>query len=198
MATFSRRTKVIVAFVAVILVGYGLVLFWQSQNHVPVAFSNARAQGAVIAENIVNISKQSNSTLDQINIDDRNGNYSDALSLVSGLVAQSEDLRTQAVSLSNQVQQMTQSLSEINSFEARQAALEAISSHLALINQLITYSGDLGNLSNLLQARFAGEWVPSGNIQASVNQINTDVNAINNFNEQAGQAMQKFDKIAGK
>jgi hypothetical protein len=194
--TFSRRTKWIIAFVVVIVAGYGLVLFWQSQNQIPTAFVNARAQSAIIAENIVTTSQQSDATLAQVNADDEKGDYSDALTLVSGLLTQSENLRNQAVELSNQIQQMTQALSGVNSFAAQQAALEAISSHLALINQLINYSGDLGNLSDALQARFAGK-PNAANIQSLVNQVNTDVSAINNFNNQATQAMQQFDKITG-
>ena len=195
MASFSRRTKIVIAFVIVIMAGYGLVLFWQSQNKVPTAFINARSQGAIIAENIVTVSNQSTVTLEQVNQDDINGNYKNALTLVSGMITQSEDLRNQAVQLSNQIQQMTESLSSINSVEEQQAALEAISSHLALINQLINYSGDLGNLLNTLQAHFEGAPPTGQNIPALVNQINTDVAAINNFNNQATQAMQQFDKL---
>ena len=198
MSQLSRRTKTIIAFVIVIVVGYGLVLFWQSQNQVPVAFANARAQSALIAENIVNLSNQSNATLQEVNADDAKGDYKDALNLVSGMITQSEDLRNQAVDLSNQIQQMTESLSSINSVPEQQAALEAISSHLALINQLINYSGDLGNLLDTLQARFAGQPTNGTSISVLVNQINTDVNAINNFNTQAEQAMQQFDKLTGK
>jgi hypothetical protein len=196
--SLSRRTKLVIIFIVVVAVGYGLVLFWQMQNGVPVAFSNARAQGAAIAENIVNLSNQSNATLAQVSTDDQKGDYKDALTLVTGLVSQSEELRNQAIDLSNQIQLMTQSLSSIGSVEAQQSALEAISSHLALINELINYSGDLSNLSNALQARFAGQPSSVAHIQALVNQINTDVNAINNFNSQAQQAMQQFDTITSK
>jgi hypothetical protein len=185
-------------FVVVVAVGYGLFRFWQSQNSVPVAFTNARAQGAIIAENIVSLSNQSTATLAQVNVDDEKGDYADALNLVSGMVTQSEDLRNQAVSLSNQIEQMTESLSDINSLPERQAALEAISSHLALINQLINYSGDLGNLLDVLQAKFSGQPTDGQKIQTLVDQINTDVNAINNFNSQANQAMQQFDKLASQ
>jgi len=202
MAKLSRRTTIIIVFVVVIALGYGLTLFWQSQNQVPVAFVNARAQGATIAQNIVTISNQSNATLAEVNADDAKGDYKDALTLVSGMITQSEDLRNQAVQLSNQIEIMTQALSGISSIDEQQAALEAISSHLALINQLINYSGDLGNLLTALQAHFSGVLAPAtgmGGIAQSiptlVNQINTDVAAINNFNNQAMQAMAQFDTL---
>lgn len=205
MPKLSRRTKWIVSFIVVIVAGYGLVLFWQSQNGIPIAFMNARTQSAVIAENIVNISNQSDQTLEQVNADDAKGDYADALTLVSSTIAQSTQMRNQAVQLSNQIETMTQALSGVNSFPAQQAALEAISAHLALINQLINYSNDLENLLIALQARFEGVPVGAGGgtgsggsattIQTLVNQVNTDVAAINNYNNQASQAMQQFDTL---
>jgi hypothetical protein len=198
MANLSSRNKAVIAFVVVIVAGYLVVLFWQSQNQIPVAFTNAQAQGAIIAENIVMTSNQSTATLAQVNKEDEQGDYKDALAQVTAMITQSEDLRNQAVSLSNQIEAMTQALSGVSSVPEQQAALEAISSQLALINQLVNYSGDLGNLLDTLQAKFAGQPTNGQQIQPLVNQINTDVNAINNFNNQTQQAMQQFDKLTGK
>src|SRR5579872_2187214 len=99
MPKLSRRAKWIVSFIVVIVAGYGLVLFWQAQNQIPTAFTNARTQSAIIAENIVNISNQSNQTLEQVNTDDAKGDYADALTLVSSTIAQSAQMRDQAVQL---------------------------------------------------------------------------------------------------
>ncbi len=195
MLTFSRRTKIIAAFVAVIAVGYGIALYWQSQNGIPKDFTAARLQSAIIAQNIVNNSNQSTATLQTINEDDRKGDYKDALALTTGLIAKSQDMRDQAVELSNQVENMTKALSDVKDFNAQQAALEAITSRLAVINQLVNYSGDLGKLLNVLQAKFSGTPTTEGQVQSLVDQINIDVNAINNFNAQAGQAMDRFDNI---
>jgi len=198
MFKFSRRTKVIAAFVVVIIVGYAIAEFWQSQNQIPEAFTDARSQGAIIAQNIVDTSNSSTAELATINQLDQQGNYSQALTLTNGLIAQSETLRNQAVQLSTQVENMTEALSSINSFNEQQAALESIASQLALINQLVNYSGDLGHLSDVLQQRFEGHPQPAGTVEGIVNQINTDVNAINNFNSQATQAMAQFDKMVEK
>lgn len=195
MPNFSRRTKAIAAFIIVIAVGYGIALYWESQNTVPASFTAARLQSAIIAQNIVNNSNQSTATLQTINQDDQKGDYADALTLTKGLITQSQDMRNQAVALSGQVENMTQALSGVKNVTAQQAALEAISSRLAVINQLVNYSGDLGNLLDTLQLRFTGTAGTNTEVASEVNQINTDVNAINNFNAQAGQAMDKFDTI---
>ena len=198
MGKFSRRTKLITVFVVLIAAGYGIFRFVKANPGVPADFTDARMQGAIIAQNIVNASNQSTATLEQINTLDQQGDYSQALTLATGLVSQSVDIRNQAVSLSAQVSNMTQALSGISNFNAQQAALESISNRLALINQLINYSGDLATLEQTLASRFSGTGGSNMQVQALVNQINTDVNAINNFNSQAGQAMDRFDAIVGK
>jgi hypothetical protein len=195
MAKFSRRTKIIAAFIILVALGYGLAIFWESQNKVPAEFTAARLQGAIIAQTIVNTSNQSTDELNAINKFDQEGDYTDALASTTDLINQSAGLRNEAIQLSTQVSQMTKDLSSINSQPAQQAALESISSRLALINELITYSNDLDHLLSVLQMRFSGTPQPNGVVTGIVNQINTDVNAINNFNAQAGQAMDKFDLI---
>jgi hypothetical protein len=107
-------------------------------------------------------------------------------------------LHDQAVSLSDQIEAMAKSLPDISSTDARQAALNAISSRLALVSELINYSSDLENLLVTLQGHFTGATIQAGDVQTIVDQINTDVNAINNFNSQAQQAMVQFDTLTNK
>ncbi len=194
----SHKTKIILGFVAIVAIGYAVARFVQGSGTIPQSFVNARTQGAIIAQNIVNLSNQSTATLEQVNTMDEKRDYTNALTLTTGLVTQSQEIRDQAVELSGQIEEMTKALSDISDFNARQAALESISNRLALINQLINYSGDLGQLLQVLQDRFTGRGGTNTEVQALVNQINTDVNAINNFNAQAGQAMDRFDTIVGK
>ena len=198
MFKFSRRAKVIIAFVAVVIAGYAMVKLTQGDGSVPQDFTQSRMQGAIIGQTIVNLSNESKTDLAQVNQLDADHNYAEALAVTSNVVSKSQAIRDQAVALSAQIEQMTKALSGISNFEARQAALESISSRLALINQLINYSGDLMNLMDVLRNRFQGTGGSNAEVQAAVNQINTDVNAINNFNAQAGQAMDRFDSIIGK
>ncbi len=195
----SRKTKIILAFLAIVAGGYAIAQFTRGSGAVPQNFTDARLQGALIAQNIVNISNQSTEDLKRVNELDKQGDYTQALTLTTSLVAQSEEIRNQAIALSGQVGEMTKNLSNISNFNAQQAALESISNRLALINQLINYSGDLEQLLETLRSRFTGaSGSTDAKVTALVNQINTDVNAINNFNAQAGQAMDRFDAIVNK
>ena len=195
MSTFSRRTKIIAAFIIIVAVGCGLVLFWQWQNGVPASFTAARVQGAIIAQTIVNDSNQSTDELNAINKYDQEGDYTDALASTTALINQSAGLRNEAVQLAAQVQQMSTDIPYIKSTDAQQAAVQSMTNRLAVINELITYSNDLDHLLAVLQSRFSGTPQPNTEVANIVAQINADVNMINNFNTQAGQAMDKFDSI---
>ena len=195
MSTFSRRTKIIAAFIIIVAVGYGLVLFWRAQNGVPANFTAARLQGAIIAQTIVNDSNQSTDGLNAINKYDQEGDYTDALASTTALISQDAGLRTEAVQLAAQVQQMSTEIPNIKSSDAQQAAVQSMTNRLAVINELITYSNDLDHLLAVLQSRFSGTPQPNTEVANIVSQINADVNMINNFNTQAGLAMDKFDSL---
>lgn len=194
----SPRAKIITIFVIIVALGSGAYALFEHQNQIPQSFTMARSQGAAIAANIVSLSSQSTADLSKVNQLDEQGNYTQALSITTDLVTQSQQLRNQAVQLSNQVSAMTEALSSVNSFPAQQAALQAISNQLAIITQLVNYSNDLDSLLLTLQNHFDGKPVASGTVQTLVNQINLDVTAINSYNSQATQAMAQFDKITGQ
>jgi hypothetical protein len=133
--------------------------------------------------------------LNAINKYDQEGDYADALASTTDLINQSASLRDEAVQLSTEVTQMTNDLPKIKSADAQQAALQSITIRLAVINELISYSNDLDKLLAVLQARFSGTPEANATVENIVSQINADVNLINTFNAQAGQAMDKFDSI---
>ena len=181
-----------------VLMGTGIFALFEQQNQIPQDFIQARSQGAAIAANIVSISNQSVASLAQVNKLDQEGKYTDALTMTTDLVTQSQTLRDQAILLSTQIGTMTKALAKVNSFEAQQAAFQSIASQLAIITQLVNYSNDLDKLLLTLQSHFSNKtWNPD-DVTGLVNQINLDVTAINSFNSQASQAMARFDKIVGK
>ncbi len=198
MLESSRQTKVIIVFLALIIVGTITAWFSSRKSGVPADFTAARQQGALIAQNIVDLSNQSTNGLTQVNTFDKSGDYTDALVLTTNIITKNQTLHDQAVSLSGQIEAMAKSLPDISSSDARQDALDAISSRLALVSELINYSGDLENLLVTLQGHFTGASIKPGDVSTIVDQINTDVNAINNFNSQAQQSMAQFDALTNK
>jgi hypothetical protein len=198
MQNYSRRTKIFAVFLSLIIVGTIIAWFSSAETGVPKDFAHARQQGALIAQDIVGLSDESTNDLVQVNNFDKSGDYTDALTLTTSIIAKNQTLRDEAISLSGQIETMTKALPGISSPEARQDALNAISSRLALISELMNYSSDLQNLLVTLQNHFTGTAIKRGDVETIVNQINTDVNAINNFNAQAQQSMTAFDSLTSK
>lgn len=199
MSRFSRRLTIFLVFAFMAGGGYFVGQFLGLSGGIPEEFKEARLQGALIAQNIVNLSNESVLDLVEINKLDRARNFTEALNLTSEVVNNSQEIRDQAIALSRQIEVMTRALSKISSLEARQAALESITNRLALISRLINYSGYLGQLLDSLRSRFDGGFVSGGrSVERLVDQINGEVKAINSFNGQASQAMERFDSIVNK
>ena len=195
----SRRLKVVAGFVLILLAGYSGVTLWKNAGaSVPQELSDARVQGAIISESIVGLSAKSAADLDKINQLDKERKYAEALKLTADVIDQSREIRDKAVALSEQIGIMTKSLSGVNSLEARQALLDGITSRLALVSRLINYSAYLSQLLDVLRDHFDGVSFKEGDVAHLVDQVNSEVSAINSFNEQATQSMEKFDKILGK
>ncbi|MBM3256902.1 MAG: hypothetical protein FJY98_01035 [Candidatus Liptonbacteria bacterium] len=191
----SRRLTLFAIFAFIVLGGYGVSRLFSFSRTIPSEFQDARLRGALIAQNIVNLSNDSAKNLEKINELDKKGQFTEALSITTAAAKQSADIRDQAVALADEIGNMTKALSGIQDFGARQAALESIASRLALLNRLINYSNYLSELTQALEARFKGVPGAARQVAVIVNQINAEVQAINTFNSQAGQAMDRFDSI---
>lgn len=200
MVHVSRPVKVSAALLALIIGGYSLARLGMGSGSVSTQFTDARMQGALIAQDIVNLSNEMGTGLEQVHALDASHNFTEALNVTQGLVEKSREVRKKAVELSAQLEQQTTALESIASDDARAAALESITDRLALITRLINYSDSLADLLDALQARFTGAaaWQNS-QVTELIQKINSEVTAINHFNRQASQAMDRFDAIiAGK
>jgi len=196
MSLFSRKIRIFSALVIIVAAGYiaGSKLGF-SANGVPAEFKDARFQGAIVAQDIVNLTNGVPTDLEKVNQLDEQKNYGEALNMTIDLLKRSQDVKNRAVELSAQLEKMTGALGSIKSDEARQAALDSISNRLALIGRLLSYSDYLTQLLNSLNKRFVGEKLPPNQIENLIAQINAEVTAINSFNREAGQAMDRFDNI---
>jgi hypothetical protein len=193
MHNMTRKTKTFFIFLGLVVVGYLGARLGRLSEAVPPDFKEARSQGAVIAQDIVNISNSLNADLDRVNQYEKSRNIAEALNLTTELLGRSEEVKLRAQDLSVQLEKMTGALASIDSPEARALALESITDRLALISRLLSYSDYLSQLLSTLRDRFSG-MRGSADVQQVITQINAEVTAINNFNRQASQAMDRFDE----
>ena len=192
----ARKFKIFLALVVIVVAGYaaGSRLGF-SANGIPAEFKEARTQGAIVAQDIVNISNGMAGELEGVSQLERTGNLNEALNRSVDLLKRTQEGKAKALELSAQLEKMTGALASIKTPEARQAALESIANRLALIGRLLSYNDYLAQLLGSLNKRFSGQYIEPNHVTSLIAQINAEVTAINNFNKQAGQAMDRFDEI---
>ena len=196
MVTLSRRGKTFVAasLVAVLFAGYLMTRLVGNSSGAPVEFSEARLQGALISQNIVALSQKAVQEIENISELDKEEKFEEAFERTTYVVEQSQEIRDKAVELAAELDKMTRALTSIDSIEARQASLEAINNWLALINRLINYSGYLGQLMDTLRNRFIGA-PEEHEVTKLIGLLNAEVGAIDYFDNQARQAIERFDRL---
>jgi uncharacterized phage infection (PIP) family protein YhgE len=196
MQLTKRRLMLFLSIFALLLIGYFVIRgVMAARNAVPADFQEARSRGAVISQDIVNISNEINEEIVQINDLEKAKKYKEALAAVSSLEQDAQEVRDRAADLSKELKIMAENLESLSPEEARQEALDSISYRLDLLNHLITYTEQLNQLSATLTRRLQNRNTPVGNIPLLVSQINEEIKAINNFNSLAGQAMDRFDAV---
>jgi len=195
MKHFRRRIKILSVFVVLIMGGSLVFYFATGSKATSPEFAAARLRGALVADSIVGLAAEARSSLQAINELDVKGKYADALELTAKLEANNQSLRDQALQLSQEVETMTRAIENINNDRARTEAIASISSRLAMISRLVNYSSYYAELLDALRAKFAGLDGDRRPVGVLIEQINSEINAINNFDQEAQRAIERFDEI---
>lgn len=187
-----RRTITLIALAVVIGLGFGGYEIVRG-NRIPEAFREARERGGAISErissNASNIAKQ----LEHLSELEKQKKFDEADALIEELSKQKDEIKKDAVDLSRELEVMTKAVQGIRNDEAREAALEAVNSELSVITHLLGYSDFLGKLFGVIQNRTARN--RDTQILGWLHEINSEVNQINEFNDKARAAFQKFDSL---
>lgn len=197
MSIFSRRAAIIGAFLLLVFAGYFLGVRRLDSSTPPEEFSEARMRGAVISQEIVNLSNEISKDLETVNQLDNEGKSREALSAVVPVLEKTNNLKKKAAELSGELEKMTAGLLKVKSQEAQRAAMESITNRMALISRLLSYSDYMTQLAETLRRRFINASTTQS-VAEVVGQINAEITAINSFNRAAGQAMDRFDATLGQ
>src|SRR3989344_9499184 len=123
-----------VLIIAIIVIGgfalLGKMVFFPA-TYVPTEFTEARLEGATIAQKIVTLSGGALASLEKISEYDKNGETTEALILISQQLIANRVNQEEAVNLSRQLEKMARFLSNIKPANARQQAIEAVTSEVA-------------------------------------------------------------------
>jgi len=195
----TRNTRVALTTLTILIIAVAAYFlaqgFWLGTKNVPVEFTEARIDGAVIARNIVFLAHQSLAGLEQIGQFDEKKNYGAALKLVAQELERNGEARQEAVVLSSQLGTMATLLSAIEPSRARTLATEAVGYEVQLVNHLISYHETLNELFSLLKGKFEGRIHNSEHkVKKLIGEINKEIKIINKLNQKFDSSMEKFDK----
>lgn len=193
--TEQKRNTIVLAIVAGgIVLGSGYFLFGGTK--VPAEFSEARSNGALLAQEIVDQSRVTLANLSKIAEFDRNSDYSEALLLISNELVKNRESSQDAIRLSSQLERMARTSGDIRPSKAREVATEGLSSEVALVSRLVVYNDLLKQLFEVLRQKFEKPWANlDGQVQNLITKINDEAQAINDFNKRFVAAMEVFDDI---
>lgn len=178
-----------------IVLGLRYVVF--PPRYLPSEFSDARTKGAIVAQKIVELSRNTLSQLNEVSKYDQQRNSSEALIAISNALIANRENQVESVRLSSQLTAMAENLSRIQPERARQLATQAVTSEVALVSRLLYYNTYLNQLFEALKVKFEKPWVSylDGQVQDLVTKINDEAQAVNELNKEFNAYMAEFDKI---
>ena len=198
----NRRRKALKALyvaglAAVLLVG-GWYWYSQSQEaYVPQEFYDARGRAAEISSRIVQLTDASVHTLRLISTADEAGNYRRGLTLITEEVDRNNEIKSQAVKLSEEVKTMALNLGAVKPEKAASAGLQAATTGLELAQRLVNYNNYSQELLAVLQARLKSNGAPGTRekIEEIIIKMNHEAEAINDLNKRYQEEIRKFDRL---
>ncbi len=167
-----------------------------SKAQIPSSFTDSRQSAAGYAATIVgDLSSVSGDITQLQDLYHAHGSSSAALDVIVVATAKHQDARDKSILLATELETMARAIPDIHPEAAAQTALVAISSETALIGKLISqYNESLGLLLVSLRNHFSGaQPQDAAQLNAMVDNINSQTQSINQLNDQFVQLMQKFD-----
>ncbi len=197
---FSRRNKNI--FVAVFLIIFLIVaavfllLQAKTEEDLPDSFLEANAAASQISRFITNSTNESVKKLEEINLEHKAGNYEKAFYMTIEEIKKNNQVREQALLLSNELQKMAASAQDIKSPKAQQLIIQAISSEIALVTHLLIYNEYWNLLLENLKNKFLGLSPEFSEVKTSelIEKINNEVVTINELNRKYHTLIEEFKR----
>lgn len=168
------------------------------KQFIPPEFLEARSEGAITAEKIVALSKESITNLAVISTEDEIGNYTSGLELVIQEVERNNKAREEALKLSKELEVMATSLTQVQPEEAAKVGLEAIINESQIVQRLINYNSYVFQLLDVLQSRFVSGGAASNTdqkVKELIAKMNEEAEAVNELNDKYKTLMGDFDRL---
>jgi Cu/Ag efflux pump CusA len=188
-----KRPLAITLAAIIVIVGSFVAFRFLGASQVPKEFKDARAEGGVISERIVQNAQSVAQSLNDVSTLENQKKYDEENAKIEELRGQNQSMKDDAIALSNQMQIMLKYIPDIRSEKARTVAFQAVNNELALIADLLSYGDYMEKLFAVIQDHTLKN--RSAQIQGWLHEINNEVQQINDINTKAQEAFSEFDSI---
>jgi len=188
------RKSLSISIAAVIILAGSFVAFrFLGASQIPKEFRDARDEGGVISERIVENAKSVADSLNEVSSLEAQKKYDEEDAKISDLEKQNQAMKDDALALSKQMEIMLKTIPDIRSEKARNTAFQAVNYELAIITNLLSYGDFVERLFGVLRNRSLRN--RQSQIDGWLHEINNEVQQINDYNTKARDAFAQFDSI---
>ncbi|MDO8469702.1 MAG: hypothetical protein Q7S84_01620 [bacterium] len=193
-----RAKRIMLGVVTVVTLSAGVYVWRAAREPVvlPGRFSAARTDAAAASEEVVRLADEVRRLVGEINATERVGEHATALLRIVEARERNEAARQAAVTLTNRLASLAESLGDIVSSQSQRLAFEAVAAQLAVADEYLTYTANLGIFFDIVSSATADETGKdrSDSLKAAVDEVNRSATRINELNGAAGQALVALDK----
>ncbi len=197
--SFGRRNRnvFVAVFLIVLLVATAVFLLLKAKTRdLPDSFLEANATASEISKLITDSANESVKKLEEIDLEDRAGNYEKALYMTIDELKKNNEAREKAFVLLNELQKMAASVKDIKSPRAQQLVIQAISSEVSLVTHLLIYNEHWNLLLENLRNKFLSPNPRFFEAKTSelIEKINNETATINELNRKYHTLIKEFKR----
>ncbi|MEK7630036.1 MAG: hypothetical protein AAB432_01470 [Patescibacteria group bacterium] len=196
--SLSKKNKItiriIISIIALGLLVYLFKIVYHPGIQLPANFINSREQAALVSQKIVELTTRTANKISSLNVPSVASNPNEALLLIRDARETNSEAYNQAFELSQNLQKLGESLSQIKDTYSQQTAYEALATELSLVSQFIIYTQNLNSFLDKLSVFInAGSSANQMAVKDALAEVNDRANAINKLNQDFLSKMADFD-----
>lgn len=188
----TKRIMLGIGTLAAISAGYYVWSLASQPVVLPERFGVARSDAAAASEEVVRLADEVRRLVGEVNAAEKVGEHETALARVAEAKEKNEAARQAALTLTNRLQALTESLGEILSTKSQGLAFEAIAAQLAVADEYLTYTGALNTFFDAISSDGAGE-ARRAAIQSALDAVNQSATRIGELNTAALSALSALE-----
>ncbi len=180
--------------VVIIVIAIAYFVSASGKTTVPASFTEARRNAAGVSQEIVTLTGTVNQKIQAANAAESQGDTETVLAAINDARTANAVAYEKSLSLSQDLQQMTEALATINSSKSQQVAYEAVAVELSLVSEFIAYTGSLNDFLNALAHSIAvSNQTNDKAVAKALKAVNDKAATIDQLNQEFNQKMAVFD-----